>query len=220
MISRMLKANLGKWTLGVTALLLAAPFAGCSRKLTIYRDEVINTNFDRNGVPMDVDIVSVYPSDFKDELEDINRDLLPGQRITSDMWFLNRPTRESAKNPDDRSHYRIPRERILSFCERAEDTAGERQGGRIRGSKYSKSGEHEIVLSNIPVGSPNHERSVIFVFCRFTDANGTVLQTRPAEFRKPARFGNELGVRIRADSVERLTKADYDKDLDEPGQPR
>lgn len=209
--------NTSRWVFGAAfALMFFTPLlSGCGRTLTIYRDEVINTEFDRNGVPMDVDVVTLFPSDFKGELEEINRDLMPGSGITADMWFKNKPTRDSAKDPEDRAHYRIPRDRIYSFAEKKEATFGMWEGGQIQGNKYRKAGEKEIVIRNIPVGGYSDDRSVIFVFCRFTDARGAVLATKPAEFRKLSRYSEDLAVRIRAKSVERLTQPKFDKDYDD-----
>lgn len=192
---------------------------GCGRELTIYRDNVINTDFDRNGAPIEVDIVTVFPSDFRrvndTDLEEINNDLLPGKKINSKMWFERKPTRESYKNMDP-NHYYIPSKRIFSFAANREDTFGTYKGGRIQGAKFRESNKKgDIVVTGIPVDDIWNERSVLFVFCKFTNANGEVLPTAPAEFRKLGRYKEELAVTIHDKYVEVGTSAKLDKNMEE-----
>lgn len=218
MTSRMESAGRLRWIV-FGAVICASPLAvGCGRELTIYRDDVINTEFDRNGVPMDVDIVMVYPSDFKGDLMEINRDLLADSSITSDMWFKNKPTRDSAKDPEDHAHYRIPSDRIFSFAEKKEEAYGKYLGGQLQGAKYSKKGEKEIIVRNIPVADIWNERSILYVFGRFTDAKGAVLPTKPAKFWKIGRYKEELAIRIRGKSIDVMTDATFNKDADNKGQ--
>lgn len=213
--------NKGKWfffPFVILAALVTGP--GCGRQLTIYRDDVINTDFDRNGAPIEVDIVSVFPSDFRRtndvDLEEINNDLLPGKQINSKMWFERKPTRESYKNMDPNRYY-IPSKRIFSFAANKEGIFGTYKGGRIQGAKFRESNRaaREIVVTGIPVDDIWNEKSVLFVFCKFTNASGEILPTAPAEFRKLGRYKEDLGVHIHDKYVEALTGAKLDKNMEE-----
>ncbi|MBX3394906.1 MAG: hypothetical protein KF841_06025 [Phycisphaerae bacterium] len=198
----------------------ATTWVGCGRELTIYRDDVINTDFDRNGAPIEVDIVSVFPSDFRKvndvDLEEINTDLLPSKGINSKMWFERKPTRESYSKMDP-NHYYIPSKRIFSFAANRETTFGNYKGGRIQGAKFRESGRtaKEIVVTGIPVDDIWNDRSVIFVFCKFTNANGEILPTAPAEFRKLGRYKEDLAIHIHDKSVEALSSAKLDRNFEE-----
>lgn len=193
---------------------------GCGRELTIYRDDVINTDFDRNGAPIEVDIVTVFPSDFRKvndvDLEEINNDLLPGKGVNAKMWFERKPTRESYRNMDP-NHYYIPSKRIFSFAANRETTFGNYKGGRIQGAKFRESGRtaKEIVVQGIPVDDIWNDRSVVFVFCKFTNANGEILPTAPAEFRKLGRYKEALAVHIHDKWVEAMSSAKLDKNFEE-----
>jgi hypothetical protein len=193
-----------------------APLGGCSaRTMTVTREPVINTAFDRNGVPLSVDIVTVHPDDLKGDNVEYNRDLAPGGGITADVWFANKPTRDSVKDPNDTKHFRIDRSQIFSFTDmKKEDVYGVYCGGQIVGNKYRGAHEKDIVVRNIDVGDVFDEKGVIYVFGRFTDATGRVLPTKPAEFWRVGDYVRNLEVRIAENDMRRVTDRTFRKSED------
>jgi len=199
---------------------------GCTaREITIERDPVINTRSSAEGVPLSVDIVSVYPSDLEGPNRDLNKELDPtaGQIITSDVWFKRKPTRESMNVAEgDPTRFRIPREQIFSYTDLDPGEAyGNYRGGQIRGSKFPPP---KIVVSGIPVagwgGRRVHDsRSVIYVFGRFTDENGNVMKTEPAMFWSVGDFERKLAVRIKDDRIEAVTPRKYNAERDNRNKP-
>ncbi len=203
-------------TPGLVILLAALACAGCSDKRTVRidRDRVINTGFDPGGYPIQVDVVSVFPSDLKQE---VNRDLRPDRPdgpITADVWFRNKPTKDSMKDKDDNKHYRLSAEQIHSYTDEDEGTFwGIKKGGKLTGSD-SLGGSIVIgAESGVPVKDVFSDRAVVYVFARFTDAQGNVLKTRPAVFWKVGDFDKTLTVQIKAQTIERTTRRESGRPL-------
>ena len=202
-----------------SALLLPA-LCGCpTRTMRIVVDKYINTAPDKIGYPITVDIVSIFPHDLSGDLLKANEDLLPEKCITADMWFDRRPTWESMKEDNDYSRFRIPNDQIFSYAQKGKGTKDEDrwygtiQGGQLVGSNHER-GKREIKVEDIPIGSIFNSNAVIYVFCAFNTANGTIADTKPAIFHEVGDFKDELAVHIRSQSVVRTTKRSFGDDLD------
>lgn len=175
--------------------------AGCSdRILTIdVADFIAKTPGQPNGTPIEVDIVCVLPSDFKKDLKERNKDLLPGSTITSEQWFQNKPTKESMTNPAGGARYQIPSERIISYAEKPE-LYGKYAGGRIRGAKAG--GQARFSCSKtIPVKDIHDSQSAIYVFARFPGKT-----TSPAVFSPIGAYTRDIAVYIGEDGVYRSSE--------------
>jgi hypothetical protein len=185
-------------------ILLAALATGCGgRMMTITVADYINTGFAPKGAPLEVDIVTVLPKDFKDEKQEVNQDLLPDAGITSDVWFERKPTARSMRDSADVDHFQIPKSQIFSFTDR-KDVYGQRCGEALVGAAFRDDGA--ITVKGIPPSSAytlHRAKSAIYVFCRFQDPDGRgVLRTRPAVFSPVGSYRQKLAVRIKETSVE------------------
>jgi hypothetical protein len=166
--------------------------------------DYINTAFVPKGAPLEVDIVTVFPGDFKSEKEEANQDLLPDALITSDVWFERRPTARSINKVGDTYHFKIPGSQIICFTD-DEEAFGERRGGAILGANYRE--DPEIIVKDLPkTSNPLNwfsKKYLVYVFCKFQDAEGKdVLPTRPAVFAPVYRHGGKLAVHVNETSAE------------------
>ena len=187
--------------------LAAMAACGCARTLRVTCDAVINTGFQPNGSPLNVDVVSVFPHDLRGKHAEVNEFLKPGSGITADVWFARKPTRESRRNDEDTSHFQIDRAQILSFTDKKkEDVYGRYLGGQILGRKYWSPGKNNILVSDVPAKDIFDDHSVIYVFCRFTDEKGNVLPTQPATFAPVGSFESQLAVHVGGGAVTGITK--------------
>jgi hypothetical protein len=195
---------------GAAMALLLCMAAGCGgRTMKITTADYINTAFVPKGAPLEVDIVTVLPGDFKNEKEEANQDLLPDAMITSNVWFERRPTALSLNKVGDTYHFKIPRSRIICFTD-DEDAYGERRGGAILGANYRE--DPEIIVKDLPTTSNPlnwfSKRYMVYVFCKFQDAEGKdVLPTRPAVFAPVYRHGGKLAVHVNETSIEVADKS-------------
>lgn len=173
--------------------------AGCSsRSITIQQDPYINNGMqcdrsagERTGEPLELNVVMVYPDDLKDVRNDRLR---PGSGITSQEWFSRRPQPGDTVDAESGANFRLKPEQIFLLTN---DSAvyGKRIGQALRGASLdgasvSKGG---IDFDNWASGD---SKSVVYVFGRFTDKNGSVLPVPPAVFNPPGAYPKELVVKV------------------------
>jgi hypothetical protein len=190
-------------SLGITVTALS----GCGKELVITQDQYINTARhkdlppeDRTGEPLEVNVVYVYPQDLKHEA---NGRLSPDKSITSQEWFADRPKPGDTKDtPSRESRFWIPKEQILLLNNPPADSSyGIHVGNRPRGAAYDKS--EEVLRRKLDFkGSMGSDRSVIYVFAKFIDAQGRIMPKPPAKFNPPGDYDKELRVRIRGEDLE------------------
>ena len=186
--------RIGQWGSRAACLGLLAALSGCGKELVITQDSYINTGVGPNGEPMELNVVYVYPKDLD---HPANSRLAPDRGITSDVWFRDRPQGADAKDTPDRgARFWIPREQILLLNNPPADTSyGVRIGNRPRGASYDA--KEEVGRWKLDFkGSAGSKESVIYVFGRFSDANGNPLPRPPARFNPPGDYGKELRVHI------------------------
>lgn len=183
----------------VMTLGVAVVAGGCSRSMTITQDEYVNTAMhvdrkveDRTGEPLELDIVLVYPSDLKDERNDR---LKPSSGITSAEWFKRRPIpgdKVDMEASNDR--FRLPPGQILLLTNDSE-TYGRRIGSSLRGARLDGK---TIAKKGIEFSSLawHDDNAVIYVFARFIDKQGQVLEAPPAKFHPPGAYSDQLAVKI------------------------
>ncbi len=196
---------------GVCAVLLLAGAVGCNaRIMTIHREGVINTYVGPRGSPLSIDIVTVAPSDFKgDEKSNANHDLVPGNGITSDVWFAKKPTtRNVIEDPQGATHFILDRDRIISFTDRDKpDVYGIRKDGTIRGLKFKQPGEPDsIVVDEIPAIDIHDSKAAIYVFAKFTDKQGNVKKTLPAVFSPVGAYRQRIEIEIGQEGIFRKSE--------------
>jgi hypothetical protein len=183
-----------------TAFLTAV---GCSRTLTISQDMIINTAMhidrrgeDRTGQPLEVNIVSVYPDDFKNPA---NERLLPENHITSDVWYADRP--QIGDSPDMEGmdgRFRLPKDQIFLLTD-ATRYYGVKSGGMLKGAAID--GKKDLERSFKFKGPLHNKHSVIYVFPKFIDSRGQVLPVPPAVFAPPGAYTHVLSVKIGVDET-------------------
>ncbi|MFQ5592200.1 MAG: hypothetical protein ACE5HE_13640 [Phycisphaerae bacterium] len=177
---------------------------GCaSRTVTITQADRINTRVQigrepalREGEPLEVNIVCVYPCDLK---KDRNALLAPDKGITSAVWYARRP---EVGKLSDAERFDLPARQIYLLTDDTE-CFGTPKGPRLRGAK--KDGKKEIKITGIAfkekrrfsvAGSLFDPRAVIYVFPKFLDEHENVLPVLPAKFSPPGDYYRHLGVEI------------------------
>ncbi len=196
------KSNVSRPGWATTALLsimACTAGGGCARSLTISQDEYVNTAMhvdrkaeDRTGEPLELNVVLVYPKDLKDERNDR---LKPSAGITSAEWFKKRPIpgdKVDMEASNDR--FRLPPDQILLLTNDS-DTYGRRIGSCIRGARLDGKtiAKKAIDFSSLAWHDDN---AVIYVFARFVDKQGQVLEAPPARFHPPGAYSKDLAVKI------------------------
>jgi hypothetical protein len=172
---------------------------GCSRKLTITQDNYVNNAMhvdrkpeDRTGEPLELNVVCVFPNNLKDERNDR---LKPNSGITSAEWFKRRPIPGDKPDMEGTSdRFRLPPGQIFLLTNERE-TYGRKIGAALRGAKFdgatvTKDG---IVFSAFAL---HDDQAVIYIFGRFTDKQGRVLEVPPAKFHPPGAYSDHEAVRV------------------------
>jgi hypothetical protein len=162
--------------------------------LVITQDQYINTGVGPNGEPMELNVVYVYPKDLDNPA---NARLAPDRGITSDAWFGSRPLPADTKDTPDRGNrFWIPRDQILLLNNSPPDTSyGIHIGNRPRGAAYD--GREDVGRWKLDFKGPSgSKRSAVYVFAKFSDAQGNTLPKPPAKFNPPGDYGKELRVHI------------------------
>ncbi len=201
----------------LVAVLLLVGVCGCpARTMMVEVDQYINASpANPKGQPLAVDIVSVFPQDLEGkDSKAANEELKPETPITADVWFAKRPTREAMKQKDNTERFRIKKQQIYSFTkEPAGSLYGVRAGGLLVGGAF-KPGQKDQIVKGIPIDSIFDSKAVIYVFCKFQDAKGNILPTKPVVFWTVGDFRDQLKVHIHKQSIERVTKRTFGKDMD------
>lgn len=216
-------------TAALVSACLALGLSGCSERiLRIDCEKVINTGFQSIGAPLSVDVVSVFPCDLSGDEEEVNEllrfDAGAGtEPITADVWFKRKPTRESMgkeePNDWDRSLFRIDSGQIISFTDLDKDEVYAKPKnvhGQTLGKKYWPKGQRYYEVK-VPIDDIWDDRSVIYVFGRFTDKDGNVLRTKPAVFWKVGDWKRGLEVLVGPDFIKRNIEPTLNKDRDRGG---
>jgi hypothetical protein len=198
--------------LAVSVLCGLLVLTGCGRALTVHQDPYINTACHANrppdkrtGEPLELDIVCVYPHDLDKPENDL---LKPTSKITSKDWFERRP---QTPNPEA-GRFTLPKKQIFLFTGDSK-AFGQKIGEYLRGAKQD--GEKPVKKSGIMFdggwgGAQFHdERSVIYIFGRFTDKDGNVLPVPPAKFHPPGAYTEQLEIKIGVDPNRPLEAAQY-----------
>lgn len=175
---------------------LIAASSGCAaRTMEITIPGVLNTEMhsnrkceDRTGERLAVDIVCVLPRDLE---KPENRALRPDSHITSKIWFEKRPETGSSLGgrfdlPPNQVYHLTDKKNAYGtiFRERLVGVKDGNQVVKIKGIKFPKS-------------SKLHDSdSVIYVFPKFIDADGHVLETKPVMFNSPGDYHKELSVEL------------------------
>ena len=172
---------------------------GCARQFTITQDDRVNNAMqidrrpeDRTGEPLELDIVCVYPRDLKDERNDR---LKPSSGITSAEWFKRRPIPGDKVNMEAANdRFRLPPEQICLLTNDRE-VYGKKVGACLRGAKQDG---RTVTKSGIEFSTwaLHDDMSVIYVFGKFTDKQGKVLEVPPAKFHPPGAYAERLAFKI------------------------
>lgn len=180
------------------ALCAVSVSAGCaSRSLTIRQQDYINTAMHRDrdpdkrtGEPLRVDVVCVYPAD----LQRAGNELLnPDSHVTSNYWFDNAPGKGKIS---------IPAEQIYVLSDNRSEY-GTWKHPSLRGAKQD--GKSEVVIKGINFkekrgwkegGTFLARDAVIYVFPRFTNKEGKVMEIPPAKFYPPSKHPKNMIVQI------------------------
>lgn len=178
---------------------LVALAAGCSgRTITIEQDPYVNTGMqcdrpagERTGEPLELNVVMVYPKDLDDERND---QLRPGSGITSQAWFSRRPQPGDSVDAETGNNFRLKPDQIFLLTNDS-SYYGQRIGQALRGAsldgaRVTKGG---IDFDNWASGD---SKSVIYVFGRFTDKNGSVLPVPPAVINPPSAYAKDMVVKV------------------------
>ncbi|HEY3245603.1 MAG TPA: hypothetical protein VGM03_19845 [Phycisphaerae bacterium] len=187
--------------------MLLFPLVGCaSRQLTIVQGDYVNTAMhqrrpveQRTGERLEVDFVMVYPNDLKSE----NNTRLSPQAtdpIYTAEWFQRRPIAgDTAQKAADNGRFWLPKSQILLLTDASDkDVYGTRVGSRLGGARND--GKSEIRVRPFDFKGPLHdEKSVIYVFPKFIDASGAVMNVAPARFHPPGAYTDQLVVEITTD---------------------
>jgi hypothetical protein len=181
--------------------------AGCaSRELTIVQGEYVNTAMhqrrpveQRTGERLEVDIVLVYPDDLKSEA---NARLSPvsDDPIYTAEWFQRRPLPgDTAEKATENGRFWLPKSQILLLTDVSDkDVYGTRIGSRLGGARND--GKAEVRIKPFRFGGPLHDRkSVVYVFPKFIDADGKVMNVAPAKFHPPGAYTHQLVLEITTD---------------------
>ncbi len=170
--------------------------------LTITQDDYINTAVhmnrpaaSRTGDPLEINIVCVTAADLK---LDCNDRLAPGEGITSDVWFQDRPISGDKADMDDRAgRFYLPKSQIFVMTY-DKQFYGTKAGTPLRGAATDKEKtlEREFEFS----GGLHNDQSVIYVFGKFIGPDGRVMAVPPAELHPPGAYTRDLFVRIGVDS--------------------
>lgn len=181
------------------ALAVCMIASGCSRSLTITQDQYVNTAMhvdrraeDRTGEPLELNVVLVYPKDLKNERNDR---LKPTSGITSAEWFKRRPVPGDKVDMEaSNERFRLSPDQILLLTNDGE-TYGRRIGSCLRGARLDGKSitKKEIHFSSLAWHDDN---AVIYVFARFVDKQGQVLDASPAKFHPPGAYSEQLAVKI------------------------
>ena len=178
-------------------LFVAAAGPGCAREMTIIQADYINTGMYKQahrGEPLELNIVSVYPRDLKN---DANERLRPGSGITSKEWFADRPQPGDTKDMEDRDgRFWLKNNQVFLLTD-SRKIYGKRVHPALRGAVRDK--KKEVVVEFEFAGDLHHDESVIYVFAKFTDPNGDVLPVRPAVLHPPGAYTHELTVEVGVD---------------------
>ena len=173
--------------------------AGCTRELILTQDDRVNNAMqidrrpeDRTGEPLELDIVCVYPHNLKDER---NERLKPNSGITSAEWFKRRPIpgdKVDMEAANDR--FRLPLGQIFLLTNDRE-VYGKRIGACLRGAKQDGA---TITKSGIEFSATalHDNTSVIYIFGKFIDKQGKVLDVPPAKFHPPGAYSERLAFKI------------------------
>lgn len=183
---------------GVLAGVCLSLAAGCEKQsMTFSVDKYINTAMQiqqnkaaeaRTGEPLDVDIVCVFPKDLSN---DSNSLLRPGSGITCDQWYDRRPKSPQAEG----KNFVLPATHIYSLA-RDNTIYGTWKRGPVQGHGVPNYPEQFTINDlDFPIGW--FSSGVVYVFPRFTNDQGGVLQIPPAVFNPPK---NQTKVAIRWDS--------------------
>lgn len=180
---------------GCVLIGVACGCAARSLKITI-PDEYINTKMhdnraceDRTGERLELDIVCVLPSDLEIP---INRPLRPDGNITSKVWFEMRPVMGKTQGVDC---FDLPPKQIYRLTDK-KSAYGTIKWSRLTGSKH---GNQVVKIKGIKFpksGKLHSHNSVIYIFPKFIDADGQVLETRPVMFNSPGDYRKELSIEI------------------------
>jgi hypothetical protein len=186
--------------------------AGCGRALTIHQDPYVNTACHANrppdkrtGEPLELTVVCVYPRDL-DKPE--NELLKPTSKISSKDWYEHRPQGPAA----EAGRFVLPKNQVFLLTGDSK-AYGQKIGEFLRGAKQD--GEKAVQKTGIWFdggwgGAQYHdERSVIYVFGRFTDKDGNVLPVPPAKFHPPGAYTEKLEIKIGVDPNRPLEAAQY-----------
>ena len=184
------------------ATLTGLAATGCSRDLMITQDDYVNTATHiiagrppeaQTGLPLEVNIVCVYESD----LDEGNERLRPDSNINSQIWFTNRPVPGDTEDKTE-GHDRLwlPRDQILLFTNDRE-YHGKRLGPALRGAK--EDGKEIKKSFDYSVFALHDNNAVIYVFAKFTDDKGKVLEVPSATFHPPGAYKRDLLVHIGVD---------------------
>ena len=193
--------NLGQrcFSLGVISLAVGAAFGcfavgGCARQLTITQADYINTAMqrdrdaeDRTGEPLEVNIVCVYPKDLD---KPRNAALSPDTRITSDVWYKNRPTLERVAGG---TAFDLPADQVYLLTDQKE-VYGRPIGSSLRGAKID--GQEPMEYRGIRFKGLFDKRSVIYVFPRFIGEDRKVEPVAPVKLHPPGAYPRDLYVEI------------------------
>lgn len=176
----------------------ASLLTGCaSRSLTVRQQDYINTAMHRDrdqekrtGEPLRVDVVCVYPSDLQ---KGGNQLLNPESKVTSDYWFDN-----GAGN----GKISIPADQIYVLSDNTNEY-GIWKHPSLRGAKQD--GKNEVTIKGLKFkekrgwkegGSLLAKEAVIYVFPKFTNKEGRVMDIAPAKFYPPSRYSKNMIVEI------------------------
>lgn len=171
---------------------------GCaSRSLTVRQQDYINTAMHRDrdaekrtGEPLRVDVVCVYPSDLQ---KGGNQLLNPESRVTSDYWFDN-----GAGN----GKISIPADQIYVLSDNSNEY-GTVKHPSLRGAKQD--GKSEVTIKGLKFkekrgwkegGALLAKEAVIYVFPKFTNKEGKVMDIPPAKFYPPSKYSKNMIVEI------------------------
>jgi hypothetical protein len=180
--------------LGIAAVLSA----GCERRFTIRQTEYVNNAMHskrpenkRTGEPLELAIVLFLPKDYDNER---NKDLRPGQPITSAMWWERRPGGPGTNTFD------IPQGQIYRLLLHGKSLEGDKE------VNFNSEKDLKVEIKDDPLDLEPHpinsKKCAIYVFPRFTDDTGKVLEVAPLVFSPPSEFARDLVIEVGVDKAQ------------------
>lgn len=186
--------------------LMAVLSLGCERRFTIRQDNYINNAMHykrpeakRTGEPVELTIVLFLPKDYANER---NKDLRPEQPPSSATWYERRPGGPSAQPFD------IPTTQIFQLLLHGKALEGDKE------VTFDSDRDLKVEIKDDPLDLEPHpvnsKKCAIYVFPRFTDETGKVLDIKPIVFNPPSKFEENLIIEVGVDKAQyELKRGDW-----------